>query len=153
MSSPAKVVLVATLVSVGIGFVTVCLVVLADESSANIRHSVTSADGLLNLAVIGAVVSLPISVPVGLIGGVLAARAASRARSGRSLGNWVGHGSLWGVGMGAAGSVLFFAVLNVGSETSFLMLFVTGAIGASAGATVGAIVGAYCGCTVGVPEG
>lgn len=144
MSSTARIVVVATTMSVVLGFLTVLVVVLADEPPATIGHHLLTVEGMLSLLFIGAFTSLPISVPAGLAGGALAARIAARQGPHRSLTSWAGRGAAWGATIGAVGTVVLFALPSIATDTFSLLLLMMALIGGTTGGVVGAVVGAYC---------
>jgi hypothetical protein len=144
VSPTARIVLFATTTSVVLGFLTVFVVVLADEPSATIRHHLLTLDGLLSLLFIGAFTSLPISVPAGLAGGDLAARVVAKQGPHRTLTSWTSRGAVWGAAIGAAGTVALFALPSVSTDTFPLLLLMMALVGGVTGGLVGALVGAYC---------
>jgi hypothetical protein len=147
MTATARIVTVTTLISVGLGLVTVVLVVLASEPPETIRHVFTTPNGALELLSNGALVSLPISVPAGLGGGALAARVAAKHTAHWSLWRWAGRGAAIGAAIGA-GMTAFVALPAVGTDDFPLLVLLMACTGGPTGGTAGAIVGWYCGRTV-----
>jgi hypothetical protein len=144
MNPAARIIVVATTTSVVLGFLTVFVVVLADEPPATIRHHFLTLEGLLSLLIVGAFTSLPISVQAGLAGGVLAARVAARQGPHRRLTSWAGHGAAWGAAIGAVGTVSVFALPSLSTDTFPLLLLMMALIGGATGGVIGTVVGAYC---------
>src|SRR5688500_16966409 len=121
MTATARIVVVTTLTSMGLGLVTVILVVLASEPPETIRHVLTDASGALNLLSIGVLVSLPISIPAGLGGGVLAARVAANQGDRWSRWRWIVRGAVLGAAIGAGLTAALVALPQIGTADFALL--------------------------------
>jgi hypothetical protein len=118
--------------------------VLWGESEATLRYSLLSARGLVELLLTTGLASLPITLPLGLVGGALTARVLSQEDGRRPLRSWVSRGAAWGLGLGFAGTALWFGVMSLGEGRVPLPILGFPFLGALCGAIIGSLVGAFC---------
>jgi hypothetical protein len=98
---------------------------------------------LLSALTAGALVSLPIVVPSALVAGLLASTLMTDRRSDWSAAKWLATSGLVGSVVGAAFTLLWFGLLDAGSELK-AVLAITMPLGVVAGGLSGLGVGGYC---------
>ena len=143
-----RVVVLSVIASFAVGATVLVLSLRGEMPLRTFLFDVVTPVGAANLLALFVLIILPASLPMTLVGAYIAAQAADRKET-HPFRFWLARGCGAGAGLGAIGSAIWFAAINIGNITDEGMaLFVCAMAltGALAGSLVGSVVGAYCWC-------